>query len=316
MDLVKPPALRRGDLVAVVAPGGPVDPERLELGIATLESRGFRVRAPTLVAGGYRYFSATDAERSEALLAAVDDPGVRAIWWARGGYGGNRLLPGLPAARFRERPSLHVGFSDATAWLEFLVGRAGLAALHGPMVASDLAARPLDEAALDHVLGLAAGNARWQIPVPTALREGVVEGPVRGGCLSVLCALLGTPWRPSFAGAIAFLEDVNERPLRRIDRLLWQLRQSGALDGVLGIVFGEMPGCGPSDELRLTIESCLAGLDVPIGFDAPIGHGSRNLAIPLGVPVRLVLGGREAAAAAPGAAAGRIEGTEPVVQLA
>ena len=287
-DVIRPPALRPGDTIGVVAPSGAVDERRLREGIAVLESLGFTVRAPRR-REPYRCFAAPDDERGADLIEALADPAVRAVWCARGGYGLNRLLPGIDVAELRRAPKLCIGFSDATALLHVLVGGAGVAALHGPMVASDLPRRR-EDGGLDHLLAIAAGDAGWRVAVPETLVAGEVVAPLLGGCLAVVASLVGTPWAQGFAGRIALFEDVAERPQRRIDRMLVQLRQSGALDGVRGVLFGTMVDCGEPDELRRTILDALGDVGVPIGFGAPIGHGEANLAVPFGVPVRLRVG--------------------------
>lgn len=304
--LIKPAALRPGDRVAVVAPSGKVDPERLARGVAVLTDLGFDVTLPSAV-DDHPYFAASDAERRRGLLDAFADPEVRAIWCARGGYGVARILPEVDPAWVRRHAKLCIGFSDATALLQFLVQGAGIGALHGPMVAHDLIAAR-DAGTLDHLLAIAAGDASWRIEVPRTLVAGEAEGPLLGGCLTVIASLAGTPIAPRFAGAIALFEDTHERPIRRIDRMLTQLRQSRMLDGVRGIVFGTMPDCGPDDELCATIVDRLGGLGVPIGFGAPVGHGPVHYAAPLGVGVRLrIEPSRE------GCRGSLLEGVEPLV---
>jgi len=308
--LIKPAALRPGDRVAVVTPSGKVDPDRLREGAAVLEELGFRVSLP---ASGqiHRYFAATDDDRRRQLLDAFADPDVRAVWCARGGYGVARFLPEVDPAWVRRHPKLCIGFSDATALLQFLVQSAGVAALHGPMVAHDLVAQR-EVGTIEHLLALAGGASGWCIAVPRAVRDGDVSGPLLGGCLTVLASLAGTRLAPRFAGAIALFEDTNERPLRRIDRMLVQLRQSGILDGVRGIVFGTMPECGPADDLCATILDCLGDLDIPIGFGAPLGHGTVHYGVPLGVAVRLRVG-RDVCGAT-GDDEGELCGLEPLVE--
>ncbi len=306
--LLRPAALRPGDRIAVVAGSGLLDPGQVDAGLALLRARGFDVVAAPLREPN-RYMAAPDRERLEDLVAAFADPSVRAVWCARGGYGMVRLLPGLDPAWLRERRKLVIGYSDATALLAHMVQGAGVAALHGPMVASDLQ-RQADCGALDHLLAIAAGTTDWSIPVPFGIATGEVEAPLRGGCLAVLVSLAGTPYAPRFADSIALLEDVGERPQRRIDRMLVQLRQSGLLDGVRGIVFGAMPDCGDADEIRATIADCLGDLDVPVGYGAKIGHGVANFAVPLGVRVRLRVDSLGETFVAP---AGRVEGLDPLV---
>ena len=282
----RPGALVAGDRIAVVAPSGPVDVEALAAGLAVLREAGFEVKAP----GNrppWRIFSGTDAERLAELQDAIDSPEIRAVWMARGGYGLNRLLPQLRLTGPAIREKLLIGFSDATALLT-AVEAAGGRAIHGPMVAHDLV-REASGSGLAHLLELAAGKSDWSVAIPTTLRAGDARGPIRGGCLTVLASLAGTPAAPVFADSIALLEDHHEAPQRRIDRLLVQLRQSGAFDGVRGIFFGAMEGCGPLEELHETILDCLGDLAVPIGFGAPVGHGPSNLAIPLGLEAEMSL---------------------------
>lgn len=303
--LIKPAALRPGDRVSVVTPSGKVDPDRLAAGAAVLESLGFRVSLPRL-SDSHRYFAADDGERRRQLLEAFAAPDVRAVWCARGGYGVARILPDVDPAWLRRHAKLCIGFSDATALLQLLVQGAGVAALHGPMVAHDVVAQR-DAGTLDHLLAIASGAAHWTIAVPRTIVAGAATGPVYGGCLTVLASLAGTPLAPRFAGGIALFEDTNERPLRRIDRMLTQLRQAGMLDGVRGVVFGTMPECGPPDDVCATIADCLGDLGVPIGFGAPVGHGEIHYAVPLGVAATLQVASDSIVQG------GVLEGIEPLV---
>lgn len=299
--------MRPGDRVAVVTPSGPVDADRLARGAAVLEELGFAVTLPEPMAP-WRIFAGRDDERRAQLLGAFADPGVRAVWCARGGYGVARFLPDVDAGWLRRHAKLCIGFSDATALLQLLVQHAGVAALHGPMVAMDLPGQR-DAGTLDHLRAILGGADTWRVPVPRAIVPGTAEGPVHGGCLTVLASLAGTRLQPCFAGGIALLEDIAEKPLRRIDRMLVQLRQAGALDGVRGVVFGTMPDCGPADELCDTIADCLGDLGVPIGFAAPVGHGVAHYAVPFGVAARLRIEGT----GSPVVEGGVLEGIEPLV---
>ena len=305
--LIRPSALRPGDRVAVVTPSGPVDGDRLARGVALLEELGFRVSLPEPLEP-WRIFAGRDDARRRQLLDAFADPDVRAVWCARGGYGINRFLPEVDPGWLRRHAKLCIGFSDATALLQLLVHGAGVAALHGPMVAMDLLAQR-EAGTLDHLLAILGGADAWRVPVPRAIVPGDASGPVYGGCLTVLASLAGTPLQPRLAGGIALLEDIGEKPLRRVDRMLVQLRQSHVLDGVRGVVFGTMPDCGPPDELCATIADCLGDLGVPIGFGAPVGHGPVHYAVPLGVAARL----RVEAGGAGDVEAGVLEGVEPLV---
>src|SRR5262245_269868 len=180
-ELKRPRALRPGDRVAVVVPSGGVAAVRLDAGVAVLERRGFdvTVRSPST---SYRYFSGRDEERRHALLEAFADPTVRGVSLARGGYGMNRLPTGLDADGLRYHGNRCIGFSDATALLQLLVQRAGVAAIHGPMVAHDVA-REEHTGGLDHLLSIAGGACDWSIDVPCGIAAGEATAPLVGGCL-------------------------------------------------------------------------------------------------------------------------------------
>jgi muramoyltetrapeptide carboxypeptidase len=287
----KPSRIRSGDTVGVVAPSGAVDEERLRAGVRVLEGWGLRVMLGDAVLERRGYLAGTDEARYADLRRMLDDPEVRAVFCARGGYGSQRLLPRLDGALLGDRPKALVGYSDATALLAAAVG-AGVVALHGPMVAADLA-RGLSGRSLTRLRRmLTEADYLWEAEVPETVRPGRARGRLVGGCLSVLAASLGTPWAPDTRGAILFLEDVHERPYR-LDRLLTQLRLSGKLSAAAGVVFGTMAACpavdgvGPLD----VVHACCADLGCPVGFGLPSGHGAGpggdNLALPLGVEVEL-----------------------------
>jgi muramoyltetrapeptide carboxypeptidase len=180
------------------------------------------------------------------------------------------------------------------------LNRLGLVTFHGPMVAWELATRAYDRASfLAAVTGQGAPYAA-EADELVALRPGTAEGVLRGGCLSLLAAAAGTPWALRTEGepTLLFIEDVDEKPYR-IDRLLMQLRLSGALDGVVGIVLGDMKGCAPALDADYTLEDvileALGGLEVPIALGLSSGHTTHPfVTLPLGVKARLACTGDEA----------------------
>jgi muramoyltetrapeptide carboxypeptidase len=288
----KPPRIRSGDLVGVIAPAGPLETGRLEAGVQVLEGWGLRVTMGDAVRRRRAYLAGDDEERRADLQRMIDDPDVRAIFCARGGYGSQRLLPGLDLRGLAERPKPIVGYSDVTALLNAVVD-AGAVAVHGPMVASDIA-RGLSrrsEAQLWSVLSDA--SYVWQAEVPLVIRPGTASGRLMGGNLTVLAATLGTPWAPDTDGAVLFLEDVREPPYR-IDRLLTQMAQAGKLAHLAGMVFGTFAGCEPAGgaDVLDVVRACCGDLPCPVGVGLPAGHdtggiGCENLALPLGVSVVL-----------------------------
>ncbi len=290
---VLPKAVRPGATIGVFAPASPVRLPFLEAGERELERLGFRVRrAPRLLARR-EYTAGTAEERVADFLELLHDDRVDALFGARGGYGSLDLLPGIPAAALRERPRVVLGASDLTALLAHCVG-AGIPAFHGPMVAQQIARGP-EAWDADELLGLldaAAPGFRlpWRGAEP--LHPGAVEGVLRGGCLSLLTALVGAPWEQRFQGAIAVFEDIGVKPFQ-IERMLTQLRLSGALEGVRGIVFGQMPGCMQHPDQGYALPDLLARLTAPLGvpvaFGFATGHGERGACrtVPLGVRARM-----------------------------
>ncbi len=297
-------ALNEGDTVAVVAPAGPVDPERVQLLPALYRSFGLQARVYPGCHQHTGYLAGSDDTRLADLHAALADPGVAAIHCLRGGYGCTRLLDRVDAALVRRAAKLLIGYSDVTA-LHALWAHAGVPSLHAPMAASDvlLPGRESDRDALFALLrsGLRAGDALPTQPSTgtAALRvAGSAEGRLIGGNLSLVAALLGTPWAWQPEGAILFLEDINEEPYR-LDRLLTQLRLAGVFDAVAGILLGSFTESAcPLDLLHEALLPLCHRHAKPLLGGWPAGHGTPNRPLPLGVKVRLTV---------PGAGAGRVE---------
>ena len=279
--------LAAGDLVGVIAPAGPAAPQQL-VAVEQLYARhGLRVRLYPGCDADIGYLAGPDAVRLADLHAALADDDVAAIHCLRGGYGTMRLLDGVDTALLRAKPKLLIGYSDITA-LHALWCRQGLASLHAPMPASDLIkpGREADEAALFALLrgGLRAGDVLAPAIGPDALRvEGVAEGRLIGGNLSLVAALLGTGFEWPADGAILFLEDINEE-LYRVDRLLTQMRLAGVLHTVSGFVLGSFT---EATEPTPLLREMLARLGKPLLAGWPSGHGTPNRPLPLGLPVRL-----------------------------
>jgi muramoyltetrapeptide carboxypeptidase len=286
----KPPALRPGDTVGVVATSATVEPAYLERGVGALTAMGYRVKVSDRALDRDGIFAGTDHDRARELNAFFADPAVDAIFAARGGYGCGRLLPLIDFAAISRAPKIFLGFSDATFLLNALVECAGTGAFHGPMVAMDFA-NGLTRKSLDHLARLLSGESREiEIEAREVVRPGVGEGELVGGCLSVVVAMLGTPFAPRFDGRILFLEDTGEKAYR-VDRMLVQLRQAGVFDRVAGIVFGAIRPLEGSEQERARIAGFVAdqtaGLRCPVLFGIEAGHGTENLTLPFGVRARL-----------------------------
>jgi muramoyltetrapeptide carboxypeptidase len=274
------PPLAPNDTVAVVAPAGPFDRESFQAGLDVL-ARRYRPTFDDGLFSAARYLAGDDARRGAELQRALDDDSVRAVFAARGGYGVMRLLPAL---RFEGRkPKPLVGFSDLTA-LHAAAQRAGWRSLHAPVLtqlgrqSAEVHARLFALLESPQVPSL-DGTAGWV--------DGVVEGPLLGGNLSVLTRLLGTPWMPRLQGAVLLLEDVGEKPYR-LDRMWTHLRLSGLLDLVAGIALGDFTGCeDPNHGSAEVLRELATALGKPCAVGFPIGHGAINQPVPLGARVRL-----------------------------
>jgi muramoyltetrapeptide carboxypeptidase len=271
----KPPPLRPGDAIDVVAPSSAFDRERFERGVLALRSIGLHARVPEGIFSKAAHLAGDDDRRMGELLHAFASDS-KALILARGGYGLLRF-----ATELRDIPlKLVIGYSDATV-LHELWHRAGVPSIHGPMC-TQLGEDPGALFRLRALLfGDDAGPIEWQ---PQAARGGRVEAPLRGGNLASLASLCGTPLQPQFAGALVLLEDLNEPPYR-LDRMLTQLLLCGAFEQAKGFIVGDLfaPGEDPAGRLEAVAERLLP-LDVPLVFGAPFGHAGRNQPVAFGVP--------------------------------
>jgi muramoyltetrapeptide carboxypeptidase len=293
--LLKPPSVRPGAGVSLVSPASFAQPDRIERGLASLQSLGF---VPHFCAAALEcaplYFAGTTEQRLADLHAAFAGETTNAVMCLRGGYGSNYLLQGLDTKLIREHPKPFFAYSDLTGMQLRLLDELALPAFHGPMLAADFYLEdgvhlPSFQAALageTYSVGSAEGLR--------ALQPGNASGVLYGGCLSILVSLLGTEWEPQTEGKVLFLEDIGVKPYQ-VDRMLWQLRNAGKLEGLTGIIFGEMldcvsPGAAP-DLLEQAILSALSGFEGPIAIGLRSGHVSRsNVTLTFGVRAELIVG--------------------------
>jgi muramoyltetrapeptide carboxypeptidase len=295
---VKPPALQLGDTVGIVAPASNVKRADLEAGCEGLRRAGYRPFYFDSICEQDLYFAGSVERRLRELEEMFAREEVRAIVCARGGYGANYLLSLLDMEKIKAHPKIFVGYSDLTTLLTYFSDVAGLVTFHGPMVAKDWAGDGgVNVASWQAALG---SLAAWEVAVGagsgvTGLAEGDGEGILYGGCLSILVASLGTPYEIRTDGAILFLEDVAEKPYR-IDRMLMQLKLAGKLDGVRGIIFGEMRDCAQTANQGYTLQEVVlrivGDLGVPVAYGVRSGHVTAgNITLPIGVRAGLTVRG-------------------------
>jgi muramoyltetrapeptide carboxypeptidase len=290
MKLIKPPALRRGDKIGLIAPASSFSREGFLAGCARLRHMGYEPVYAQDIFDRDLYFAGTVERRAHEFQNFWEREDVAALVCVRGGYGSNYLLDQLDFPALAARPKILAGCSDITSLLTSIMDRTGLVTFHGPMVAKDIADGTIELSSWSNAL---QGATNWSVPVAgvEVLRAGKATGRLYGGCLSMLVASLGTPFDIQTEGSILFIEDIAEKPFR-IDRMLMQLRLAGKLESVRGFVFGEMLDCAPPKgetyTLQQVITRVLAPYNVPIVYGLKSGHvTSGNITLPIGVQAEL-----------------------------
>jgi muramoyltetrapeptide carboxypeptidase len=298
---IKPPALRQGDTIGIVAPASHFSRGDLQAGCEALRHAGYKPFYFDSILDRDLYYAGSVERRTRELEEMFCRDEVRAVVCARGGYGANYLLEALDLEKIRTHPKIIVGYSDPTALLTYFFDALGLVTFHGPMVAKDWA----HEAGVDMASWLAAltNTVPWQANTgagsgTSALVDGTADGILYGGCLSILVASLGTPYEIKTAGTILFLEDLAEKPYR-IDRMLMQLKLAGKLADVRGIVFGEMLDCrqtAKAENQLYTLEEVVlrivGDLGVPVAYGLRSGHVTAgNITLPIGARANLTVSG-------------------------
>ncbi|MDQ2872741.1 MAG: LD-carboxypeptidase [Candidatus Eremiobacteraeota bacterium] len=291
--MIRPPALRKGDVVALVAPSGPLAAaSELDRACDVVRALGFEPRVAANAGLRDGYLAGSDERRAADFNAAARDPKIRGIFAVRGGYGAMRILDAVDYSALRADPKVVLGFSDVTALLNAVTQRAGIVTFHGPVAALS-AFTPFVIEALYRAVSSAEPIGTLQMPDTVAIAPGRASGRLCGGNLSLLTALSGTPYAVDFNNALLFFEDVDEAPYR-IDRMLTQLRLSGTIQRAAAILIGQCRGCHVDAEhvyaempLARTLHGRLHDLAVPVLSGASIGHIEEQWTIPIGVPATL-----------------------------
>jgi muramoyltetrapeptide carboxypeptidase len=282
------PPLRRGDRVAVIAPASGFERSAFESGLAVIAER-YHVEHGAGIFERHRYLAGSDERRLAELHGAFADPGIRAVFCARGGYGATRLLRRLAGVVPPGAPKPLIGFSDITA-LHLWLQRHGRRSIHGPVL-TQLARLPAATAARLLAL-LETASPAPPLQGSQTYVDGIAEGVLLGGNLSVFSRMLGTAFMPSLDGAILLLEDQGERPYR-LDRMWTHLEIAGVFARVRGIALGSFTACeepGGDYTSADLLRELAVGTGLPCAAGFPIGHGEVNEPLPLGVRVRLDAG--------------------------
>jgi muramoyltetrapeptide carboxypeptidase len=282
---IKPPRLKHGQEIGIIAPAGPVTQSEIQPGIDLLESFGYKVIPSPHLYHREGYVAGDDDTRLGDLHSMFHNKNIKAILCARGGYGTLRLLDKINFDLIRLNPKMILGYSDITTILWAIYKKTGLVTFHGPVV-KDLAKKGsrdwesfFDLVSSDKLLKL-------NLTEGLALIPGQARGTLLGGNLSLICHLIGTHFMPSLKGAILFIEE-KEEPLYRIDRMLTHLRLSGLLENLAGLIAGSFEGCGNTSSINQLLLDTLSHVDIPVVSGLPVGHGLENFPLPLGVMAAL-----------------------------
>jgi muramoyltetrapeptide carboxypeptidase len=282
--------ITKDDQIGVIAPAWIPIPERLEKGCSYLKKRGYRVKLSPNITKKHAYFAGTDEQRLEDIHTMFRDPQIDAIFCARGGWGGLRLIDQLDYNLIAQNPKPFVGYSDVTTLQLALWKMIGMPSFSGPMVAVEMG-KGIELFTETHFWGLMENkNQIYQVDLretsTTIHRHGKANGVLLGGCLAMISTLLGTPFSPDFRGSILFIEDVGEQPYK-IDRYLAHLKQAGIFEEINGLILGEFLDCvAEEDDVSFTIAELIdqyfSGSPYPVIKDFPYGHGDLKVTMPIG----------------------------------
>jgi len=285
----QPPYLQPDDVIRIVAPAKAIEERYVEYARDYFCSKGYRVKIGSFCLGRFHYFSGTDQERSNDFQEAINDPDVRAIVCARGGYGSIRIIDTIQWASQLRMPKWIVGYSDITVFHQ-QIQKLGQASIHATMPLNF--SENTSESLQTLLYALNGTPYSIQCKAHSANTIGNVQGEIVGGNLSVVCSLIGTNSQPQYKGRILFVEDVGEE-LYAIDRMFFSLKKAGILDVISGLIIGGMTNC--NDTVHKTIGLTLQDIvlqhftyqKIPICFSFPAGHIHDNRAMVFGETVRL-----------------------------
>jgi muramoyltetrapeptide carboxypeptidase len=290
-----PPYLQKGDTIGLVCPAGSVPVEKISECIRVLnEDWGFTTKVGITIGQQYHYFSGTDEERLEDFQHMLDDDNVKAILCARGGYGLSRIIDKIDFTNFKTNPKWIIGFSDVTILHSHIYRNYNISTLHAPMANAFNEEGYKNEfvQSLRHILE--GKKIKYQCKQHEFNKKGDGIGELVGGNLALLAHLIGTDSDLKTKGRILFIEDVGEY-LYNIDRMMYQLKRSGKLDKLAGLIIGGFTDMKDTERpfgqtVHEIIRDAVAEYDYPVCFDFPVSHGRENYALKIGVGYKLKVG--------------------------
>jgi len=287
-----PSCIKKGDTIGLVAPAGSIiNRQNLVSGINMLEEQGFKVKYNHHIIHTKGYLAGTDEERADEFNSFWADPEVKALIAARGGYGSMRMLHLIKMKQIRKNPRILIGFSDLSALITVIALKTGLVTFHGPVVTT---LNSIDKKSLASFFStLTRGLPQHIKPVALKkLQHGSAKGILLGGNLTILVHMLGTPYEIPWQETILFLEDTGESPYR-LDRMLTHLYHAGRLQKIKGLILGSFSDGEKKEDARIrkTVEDrvleLLSGYNIPVWANFPVGHGRRNIILPIGIKVEM-----------------------------
>ena len=290
-----PPYLQKNDTIGIVCPAGYMATEKAQTCINVLQTWGYQVKVgKTLGSDSTTYFSGTDEERLTDFQQMLDDDEVKAILCGRGGYGLGRIIERIDFKKFKKQPKWIIGFSDITVLHSHIYSNYKIATLHAPMAAAfnDNGFEGQYVQSLKHALE--GDNAWYEVPVHPLNKRGEAIGELVGGNLSLLTHLVGTDSDIKTRGRILFIEEIGEF-LYKSDRMLWQLKRSGKLDKLAGLIVGSFSDNTDTDRpfgktIHEIIHDLVKEYEYPVCYDFPVGHTAENYALKVGVGYKLKVG--------------------------
>ncbi|KYP16532.1 LD-carboxypeptidase [Flavihumibacter sp. CACIAM 22H1] len=294
----QPPFLKQGDLIAITSPAGYITKEEIIPAVLQLESWGLRVQLGATIGKRAGSFGGTDLERAADLQNLINDPSIKAILCARGGYGLIRIIDAINFHPLRRHPKWLIGFSDVTVLHAHLFRKTGLASIHSKMCNSFpdnwQKADDLQKATILSIRDLLFGKPmQFELPSANLNRPGVGVGQLIGGNCKTIESISGSESDLHTRGKILFLEDTGEY-LYSIDRMFWNIKRSGKLEHLAGLIIGgfkHKAAENPAEEFGKNLQEIvlekLADCSYPVCFDFPVGHQKNNFALKCGAWVQL-----------------------------
>lgn len=299
--IIKPKRLKPGDTIGLVTPASPITEEQLDKAIKNIEGLGFKLvynRKRLLARNGY--LAGKDIVRADEINRMFDNKDIDGIWCIRGGYGVTRMLEMLNYKVIRQNPKVLIGYSDVTALHQAIFKKTGLVCFHGPVGASEFTAytqkhvtQVVSNTDTTFKIEAAPQNEAMENQVYNSyvINDGVAEGKLVGGNLTLAASLVGTPYDISYNNKLVFLEDIGEKPYR-IDRMITQMLLAGKFDRVKGIILGVFYNCEAGEgENSLTLAEMFKDrferLKIPVIYGMSFGHISNQFTLPLGINARL-----------------------------